>query len=227
MNAPHTTVFIVDDCDVIKFGLSAALKSDTSFEIVGNAGNGASAIEKIEELKPNIVLLDWNLPDMQGIDVLRKIKASCPETKVIMLTVRDQPEAALEAFDAGADGFCTKGVRMEWLNAGVKTVSAGGTWLGPMMVQRVLSRLQNNNAEQNKPQATNVAALQRGPLSAREQQVIDLLVQGMSNNEIAERLYLSSETVKTHVRHIMEKLAVRDRTHAAVEAVRRGLVSAC
>lgn len=220
------SVFIVDDCDVVKFGLCAALKHDPGFQVVGEAGCGKSAVEKIRELNPEIVLLDWFLPDITGMEVLKQVRETNPDIKWIVLTVKDEPEAVSEALATGADGFCSKGVRMEWLNAGIKTVAAGGKWLGPKIVERLMQCVPSNAVAAPRPEF-NAAALQRGPISVREQQVLDLLVQGMSNNQIAERLFLSPETVKTHLRHIMEKLSVRDRTHAAVEAIRRGLVSAC
>jgi two-component system, NarL family, response regulator LiaR len=224
MQNENISIYVVDDSEVVRIGVSVAMQKDPTFTVVGGASDGAAALAEIKTMHPMVVLLDKNLPDIDGFELAKRIREVSPSTKIMMLTVHEDHTSIREAFQSGVDGYCTKGVRMEWLVSGVKTIAAGGKWASPKVVDMLVTLMPSADESRRTVERHKPAA---GALSSREQDVLALLVQGYSNVEIGARLYLSPETIKTHVRHIMEKLSVRDRTHAAVEAVRRGLVQAC
>ncbi len=213
------TILLVDDFLVTRIGLRFSLAEVENFEIVGEARDGAAAIQQAEELRPAIVLMDIGLPNISGIDAAREIKKKLPQTRVIMFTSHERDEDVLAALAAGADGYCLKTIEMEQLAVAITSVHAGAVWLDPAVARFVIQNCLNSPAvNKNANQTTTF------PLSDRELEVLTLLVEGLSNHEIAKRLSVSETTVKTHMRHIMEKLAVTDRTQAAVKALRQGLV---
>jgi two-component system NarL family response regulator len=222
-NERMISIFIVDDSEVFRLGISVALERQ-SFDIIKEQPDGANLADQICRLSPDVVLVDTTMTSANAIEVMKQVRAQSPSIKFLVLTPQLDSEQIWTAYSNGADGHCTKGIRTEWLIAGIKTVAAGARWASPQTVDALINASRVNETETRFRKPTKPA---NGQLSAREQEVLTLLVQGYSNTEIGSRLYLSPETIKTHVRHIMEKLSVRDRTHAAVEAVRRGLVAAC
>lgn len=222
MNTDRLSILIIDDSEVIRLGIAAAMQKESAFDVIGSSALAESIAEKISELKPDVVLIETSSPEIDGIELMRSIREEQPDIKFLVLSMDEEEQSIRRAFDAGADGYCTKGVRMDFLIGGIKSIAGGGRWASPKVVDLLL------NATKIVQSEARFVAKQKshnGTLSTREQQVLNLLVQGYSNTEIGNRLFLSPETIKTHVRHIMEKLSVRDRTHAAVEAVRRGLVT--
>jgi DNA-binding NarL/FixJ family response regulator len=161
--------------------------------------------------------MDIGLPNISGIDAAREIKTKLPETRVIMLTSHERDEDVLAALAAGADGYCLKTIEMEQLATAINSVQSGAVWLDPAVARFVIQNCLGSAPAKSAKQTTF-------PLSDRELEVLALVVDGLSNQEIAKRLIVSETTVKTHMRHIMEKLAVTDRTQAAVKALRQGLV---
>lgn len=204
-------ILIVEDHEITRLGLKAALERVGDLRVVGEEVEGQAAVRSVTRMKPQIVLMDIGLPVMNGIDATRMIKDQCPDTRVIILTSHDSETDIFAAFSAGADGYCVKDIASDQLVMAIRAVHDGAGWIDPRIANRVL-----------RAQATQQPC--DPPLSQRELEVLRLLVEGLSNQKIADRLYLSVETVRTHVRHITEKLAVSDRTQAAVKALRQGLV---
>ncbi|HEY9784367.1 MAG TPA: response regulator transcription factor [Candidatus Obscuribacterales bacterium] len=212
-------VMLVEDQAITRLGLKAILKKYPAFEVVAEAGDGVSAVATALKVQPNVVLLDIGLPGMDGIEVAHELKRRASHIRVLMLTAQDQDEAVFASLAAGADGYCLKSTGMDSIVDAIQTINTGAAWLDPGIAKRVL----RNSAQAQKPTDSG-SQRTRFSLSPREYEVLDLVVAGCGNREIAERLVVSEDTVKTHMRHIMEKLAVSDRTQAAVKALREGLL---
>ena len=221
------TIFIAEDYEITRVGLRLTLENVPEFLVIGEAEDGVTAVKGVIEKRPNVVLMDIGLPGLDGIDATVRIKSESPTTKIIMLTSHDNDRDVFAALAAGADGYCLKEVSSNHLASAIKAVADGVAWLDPAVARRVLQASVNNApkpvspADPKNPARPTVNA---SPLSQRELDVLTLVVEGNSNQEIADRLVLSVETVKTHMRHIMEKLCVSDRTQAAVKAMREGIV---
>ncbi len=213
-------ILIAEDHEITRVGLRLTLEHIEGFTVVGEASDGKSAVEKVSQLKPHVVLMDIGLPLLDGIDATCKIKETTPSTKVIMLTSHDNDRDIFAALGAGADGYCLKEVSESQLVMAIRAVADGVAWLDPGVASRVLRACAKVTPHPDEQRMVTIAA----PLSQREIDVLRLVVEGLSNQEIADRLVLSVETIKTHMRHIMEKLTVSDRTQAAVKAMREGLI---
>jgi len=211
------TVMLVEDHHITRLGLRFALSQVDDIAIIAEAEDGKAAVALALRKKPAVILMDIDLPGISGIDAAIAIKATCPTTKIIMVTSHSNDEDVLAALAANCDGYCLKGADAGQLVTAIRAVNSGGIWLDPGIAKRVIRAFVDQKPPT--PAATNDCSL-----SERELEVLTLVVEGLSNNEIAQRLTLSTETVKTHMRHLMEKLAVSDRTQAAVKALRSGLV---
>ncbi len=208
-------ILIVEDDPLMQLGLEQALSEYPNFEIVGQAEDGYTGVQKALELKPDLVVMDIGLPRLDGIAATKQIKEKLPNIHVVMLTSHTLQTEVVAALSSGADAYCIKGASLERLLAAIEAAQDGATYLDPQIARLVLDNLKPPTPELNQ----NI-----GLLSERELEVLKLIVEGKSNNEIAEDLYLSTNTIKTHVRGIMNKLAVDDRVQAAVVALRSGLV---
>jgi NarL family two-component system response regulator LiaR len=220
-------IFIAEDYEITRVGLRLTLRHIAGFNIVGEAENGKTAVEEVIRLRPNVVLMDIGLPILDGIAATKQIKTAAPETRVIMLTSHDNDQDIFAALTAGADGYCLKEASSTQLVNAIRAVAEGVAWLDAGIASRVLKASVSNAppAVNTKTSGRNTKTVAHSSnLSQRELDVLLLVVEGLSNQEIANRLILSVETVKTHMRHIMEKLAVSDRTQAAVKAMREGIV---
>jgi DNA-binding NarL/FixJ family response regulator len=218
MSAP-IRVLIVDDDDLMRAGLRGVLAGDDEIEIVGDAGDGEEAAYRTRLLRPDVVLMDVRMPNLDGIAATREVLASFPEVKVVILTTFEQDDYIFGALSAGASGFLLKRTSPEELLAAIRTVAAGDSLLSPSVTSRVIERM----ARQPPPDATRDARLSE--LTARECEVLELVARGLSNGEIAERLVIEESTVKTHVKRILGKLAVRDRIQAVIFAYESGVIS--
>jgi DNA-binding NarL/FixJ family response regulator len=220
---PEETIktILVEDHEITRLGIRKMLERLADVEIIAEATDGKSAVDKAIELNPALILMDIGLPLMDGIQATKLIKAAMP-VKIIMITSHEMGHDIFAALSAGADAYCLKGVSVEQLNNAIHAVVSGAVWLDPGIAKQVVSAA--NKGSQN----TGPDHLQNNifQLSEREYQVLTLLVDGFSNQQMADRLFLSIETVKTHMRHVMEKLRVSDRTQAAIKAVKHNLVSA-
>jgi len=238
-------IIIIEDHDLTRIGLVAALRDRNEIEIVGEAVNGYQGLKLLETLKPNVAIVDIGLPDIDGIEVVERFKQSHPEdeqpaTRILMLTRHETPESVLAAFAAGADSYCMKNISVDKLTEALRSTYEGNPWIDPAIANIVLLQIRQTmpNAEMkvaiqsSAAQTVTIQAsepeyqqiLENTPLTARELEILDLIVAGGSNADIAGKLYITVGTVKTHVRNILGKLCVDDRTQAAVRALRSGLV---
>ncbi|MFN8098577.1 MAG: response regulator transcription factor [Dermatophilaceae bacterium] len=207
---------VVDDQALVRRGFAMILDGEPDFDVVGEAGDGAEALRLVRDLAPDVVLMDVRMPGMDGIEATRRI-AGAGTTRVLMLTTFDLDAYVYDAIRAGASGFLLKDVRPDDLAHAVRTVAAGETMMAPAITRRLVEEFCSRPAPGRKP-----ASLER--LTDREREVLVLIATGASNSEIAERLVLSSTTVKTHVNRILTKLGLRDRVQAVVLAYESGLV---
>jgi len=213
-------VLLADDERLVRSGFRLILEAEDDIAVVGEAGDGEEAVQKTEVLDPDVVLMDVQMPVKNGLVATREIVAlgRTGSSRVIILTTFDLDDYVYEALRAGASGFLLKRAPAEDLVAGIRIVAAGDALLAPSVTRRLLSDF----ATPHTPRTEDVSLLIR--LTQREREVFELVAQGLSNSEIAERLFLTEGTVKTHVNHIFEKLEVRDRTQAVIFAYDVGLV---
>src|SRR6185295_2136855 len=211
-----TRVLLVDDHELVRQGIAAMLHSATDLQVVGEARSGREALEVARRELPDVVLMDVKMPDMDGLEATRKIKEERARTAVIMLTMHDNPSYLRDAVRAGAAGYLLKDVSKDELVDAIRQVATGGAFIESQMLKGMLSEM--------KPGAATPSAARN--LTKREREILSLVAEGLSNREIADKLVLSPETVKSHVAAILEKLNVSDRTQAAIYAVRNGLVDA-
>jgi len=210
-------VLICDDQAVVCEGLELILNADPEIEVVGLAYDGSEALEMIPGTQPDLVLMDLKMPVMNGIHATREIKKGYPEIKVLVLTTFGEDEWVFDAVRSGADGYLLKGTPREKLVAAVKGTAAGEAYIDPEVGGKLLAQVAQNPGEKD----TTLSA----ELSEREMEVLKLLAQGLTNAEIAERLFLTRGTVRNYVSAILSKLDVDDRTQAAILAIRHGLVT--
>jgi DNA-binding NarL/FixJ family response regulator len=211
-----TTVLLADDQELVRAGFRLILEL-AEFDVVGEAGDGAEALELARELQPDVVLMDVRMPGMDGIEATRRIGLAGLRTRVLVLTTFDMDEHVYDALRAGASGFLLKDAGRERLVEGVRTVAAGESLFAPTVLQRLVDHYVA------RPPVGRATGLDE--LSEREIEVLTLMGRGMSNTEIGEELVISLATVKTHVRHVLSKLGLRDRVQAVVLAYESGLVS--
>ncbi len=212
-----TTIAIADDQKLVRAGFRAILETQDDFEIVGEAENGAQALELARRLAPEVLLMDVRMPIMDGIEATRRIALAAPAARVLILTTFDLDEYVYDAMSAGASGFLLKDVPREELIGGVRTVARGDALLAPAVTRRLVERFVRSPPPGGVPVALSV-------LSVRELDVLRLVARGLSNAEIAEQLIVSPATVKTHVASVLAKLELRDRVQAVVLAYESGLI---
>lgn len=203
-------VLLADDHPIVRDGLVAVLELQPDMEVVGEAGDGPTAVEQARLLKPDVVLMDLQLPGFSGAEATRQILANSPQTRVLILTAYDTDEGILEAVRAGATGYLLKGAHRNELVQAIRLVASGGSLLQPALVARLL--------EHRTPEGTHEA------LSERELEVLKLVVQGLRNKEISDVLGIAERTVKFYTGIIFQKLGVTSRTEAVAAALKQGLV---
>jgi DNA-binding NarL/FixJ family response regulator len=232
-------VALIEDHDLTRVGIRTALQQRSEIEFVGEAANGTEGLKLLETSKPDIGIVDIGLPDMDGIELTRRFKeAQAAEegshTKILVLTLQDNEESVMAAFAAGADSYCMKNISFDNLLEALQVTKEGNAWIDPAIAKIVLkqTRLAEGGAEAAVTKTVTISAaepeysqlIEAYPLTERELEVLQLIVEGCSNATIAEKLYITVGTVKTHVRNILNKLCADDRTQAAVRALRSGLV---
>ncbi|MFE3829234.1 response regulator [Streptomyces sp. NPDC059092] len=228
-------VVIADDQELVRTGFGLILRA-RGIEVVGEAADGAEAVEAVGELRPDVVLMDIRMPVMDGLEAARRVLARVPECRVIMLTTFDLDHYVYAALAAGASGFLLKDVTPAHLAAAVRLVDTGDALLAPSITRRLVERFASGTPRTGarlpgspalSPPAVRAPAVHRGlaALTPREHEVLTLLGRGLSNAELARTLTLSEATVKTHVARIFAKLALRDRAQAVVLAYETGLVA--
>jgi DNA-binding NarL/FixJ family response regulator len=233
-------IALIEDHDLTRVGIRTALLQKPEMEVVGEAANAATGLIMLKKVQPDIAIVDIGLPDKDGIALTRELKALNLQDdsgiKVLILTLQDNKSAVLAAFAAGADSYCMKDTKFDNLLEAVRVTYNGNAWIDPAIARIVLQQAKNNppleakaatNHQNFVPNSQSPEAeenIDAYTLTERELEVLQLIVEGCSNAVIAERLYITVGTVKTHVRNILNKLCADDRTQAAVRALRSGLV---
>lgn len=221
----NISVLLVEDHTMTRMGLSLVLEKAEGIELIAEAEDGISGVEKALKLLPDVILMDIGLPNIDGIEATRKVKESGIDSKVLIFTSRDNEDDVFASFKAGADGYIMKGSTPEQTTSAIKAVSEGTAWIDPAIARLVLSSIQRSNPT---PSATGEINYKAGKntygLTEREMEVLSLIVEGLSNPQIAERLVITRATAKAHVHSILQKLYVDDRTKAAIMAMKEGLV---
>jgi DNA-binding NarL/FixJ family response regulator len=217
--ADPITVLLVDDQRLMRDGLRTLLELEEDLAVVGEAGNGEEALAEFAACQPAIVLMDVRMPGMDGVEATRRICAQWPAAKVIILTTFDEDEYIFEGLRAGALGYLLKAVSGEELAAAIRKVAAGQALIDPAVTRKLVAEF----ARLAPPQRPLNAGLAE-PLSEREVEILRLVAQGLSNREVAERLYLAEGTVKNYVTSLLGKIGVRDRTQAALRGRELGLL---
>ena len=211
---------VADDQEVVRAGFSALLETQKDITVVGAAADGAEAVRQSREHRPDVVLMDVRMPVMDGIEATREICAGDEEPlpRILILTTFDLDEYVYDALHAGASGFLLKDVPAETLFEAVRVIAAGDALLAPAITRRLIAEFARLRPRRE------LRAEELSVLTPRENEILGLLAEGLSNHGIAERLVLSDETVKTHVSHVLRKLGLRDRAQAVVVAYESGLV---
>jgi DNA-binding NarL/FixJ family response regulator len=212
-------VVIADDQELVRAGLRMILDAHGDIEVVGEAEDGRAAVEAARRLKPDVVVMDIRMPGLDGIDATRRLLERADAPRVLMLTTFDLDQYVYDALKAGASGFMLKNAPPDRLAEAVRTVAAGDALLAPAITRRVIEEFVR------RPRAGDALPEELTELTDREREVLTLIARGLSNAEIAESLFLSEATVKTHVNRVLTKLRLRNRTEAAVLAYETGLVA--
>ena len=213
-------VLIADDQALMRAGFRMILEAEPDLEVVGEATTGGEAVTEAGRLRPDVVLMDVRMPEMDGIEATRRLLDGNDDTKIVMLTTFDMDEYVYEAFRAGASGFLVKDVPPEQLVAGIRSVASGDALLAPSVTRRLIQEY----VQRPPVGGTRPPPPELGRLTARELEVLRMMARGLSNTEIAAELFVSETTVKTHVAHVLAKLVVRDRVQAVVYAYESGAV---
>ena len=211
---PRIRLLLVEDQPLLRAGLARILAEDPSIELVGEAGDGREAVRLAAELKPDLVMMDIRMPQMDGVEATRQVIAERQETKVLILTAFETDSLVLQALKAGASGYLLKDAYPEDITAAIVTVMAGGRVMAGTVANRILGMASGRGSIRGS----------YDNLTAREIELLTLLASGMTNKQIALRLKLSGKTVRNHVSNIYEKLKIYDRSQAVLYAVRKGLV---
>jgi DNA-binding NarL/FixJ family response regulator len=209
VTAASIRVLIADDQRVVRDGLTMLVGLIAGVEVIGTASDGIDAVERAKRERPDVVLMDLRMPELDGAEATRRVRASLPDTQVLVLTTYADDESLFPALEAGARGYLTKDASAEEIEAAIKAVAEGRTHLDPAVQQRLVTA-----ALQTQPAANSDRGVLPDDLTPREAEVLKLIAAGLSNAEIAAALVLSNATVKTHVNHIFAKTGARDRAQA-------------
>ncbi|MEM1367802.1 MAG: response regulator transcription factor [Cyanobacteria bacterium P01_H01_bin.15] len=230
-------IVIIEDHSLTRISLRSLLNQEPDFRVVGEAATANEGLALVQRLQPDLVMVDIGLPDMTGIELTKHLRDACPDVdlKIVVLTLQSEEETVLAAFAAGADSYCMKETTGEWLTVALRATHDGQNWIDPAVAKVVLNHLSPSGVLQAL-ETEDTVSIQRAnpeynqilaasPLTDRELEVLQLIVDGHSNSGIADELYITVGTVKTHVRNILNKLCAEDRTQAAVRALRSGLIA--
>lgn len=208
------TILVADDHPVVVDGLVAMLSTQSDFEVVGRASSGEEAIRRVEILEPDVVLLDLEMPEVDGVDVICRLRDAGVDAQVLVFTAFDTDERIVGAVQAGAKGYLLKGAPRDKLFEAIRVVSEGGSLLQPVVASKLMQHMSGGGDQQDLPE----------PLTDREGEVLQLLAKGKTNKQIAEELFITERTAKFHVSSILGKLGAENRTEAVTLAAQRGLV---
>ena len=214
-----TKVVVIDDQELVRAGFAALLASSPDLEVVGEAGQGEEAVRLVAEQLPDVVLMDVRMPKQTGIEACLAIKESVPSSRIVMLTISDEESDLFEAIRAGANGYLLKDIPGEDIADGIRAVHTGHSLISPSMASKLLAefaQISRREEEAPNPHAPK--------LTAREVEVLRLVARGLGNRDIGQQLFISENTVKNHVRNILEKLQLHTRMEAAMYAVRQNII---
>ncbi len=212
-------VMVVDDHTLVRRGISAVLAASDSLQVVGEAADGLEAIEKSRELNPDVIVMDLNMPRCTGLEAIQALQTEMPQVKVLVLTISEMESDLFAAMKFGATGYLLKQVEPDDLVHAIVHIGQGGVIVSPKMATVLMGEFKNPSSEE-----ASLAAQTEGVLSPREEEVLQLVAKGSTNKEIADNLFISENTVKTHMQSIMEKLHLANRSQAAAYATKKGLV---
>jgi len=208
-------ILIADDHPVVREGLISMIKREPDFKVVGEAANGIEAVNKTKELKPDVVLMDLRMPELDGVEAIRQISATVPGTRFIILTTYSDDEFIFKGIEVGARAYLLKDAPREDLFKAIRAVHRGESLIQPVVASKVLDRFAELSRQAQAPAEV---------LSEREIEVLALMAKGDANKEIAAQLHITDSTVKTHISSIFQKLNAKDRTEAVMQAIKRGII---
>jgi two-component system response regulator NreC len=222
-------LLLVDDHEIIRVGLKTFLQTQPDFEVIAEAGNGEEAVDRAMEFHPDVILMDITMPGIDGMEATRRLRVLCPECLVLALTVHDDKQYLMQMLAAGASGYITKQAAADELVEAIHTIASGNVFLQPALARWLLEDYQRltretMSAPSGSSEATDGNAIRLEVLSLRERQVLEMIAQGITNQEIGKRLALSHKTIARHRERIMKKLNMHSRTELVKFAIRTGLV---
>lgn len=225
MTDKQINILLVEDHEFTRLGLAMKIENTKGYNLVAQATNGVEGVVMAQQYNPDVILMDIGLPKMDGISATKKIKEELKlDCAVLMFTSRDSKEDIFAAFKAGADGYIMKGSSSENLTKAIDTVATRAAWIDSQIARVVLSNIQHENEIQQSANKNQKEANKKYGLTKKELEVLSLIVDGLSNQEISEKLVVSISTTKAHVHNILQKLYLTDRTKAAIVALKEGLV---
>lgn len=218
-------VLLIEDNELFRMGLSMLLSRAEDMNLIAEAGDGIDGIKKAREFSPDVILMDIGLPNIDGIEATQRIKEFNPDLKVLIFTTRDNEKDVFDSFKAGADGYIIKGATPEQTLSAIRAVSEGIGWIDPNIAKMVFANLQKPSSQIiSEPEQIKTGKNNSYGLTERELDVLEAMVEGLSNPQIADKLVISKATAKAHVHSILQKLCATSRTQATVMAINEGLV---
>ncbi|MGH9558616.1 MAG: response regulator [Bryobacteraceae bacterium] len=214
-------IVIADDHPIVRDGLKKLLQLEDDFDIVGEAGDGREVLERVQELDPDVLLLDLRMPNLDGLSTLQALQQSNRRTRVIVLTASEDKNEFVQAMKLGCSGIVLKQTAPDLIVKSIRKVHAGEIWLDSHTTAAVMRQFQNGI--ETGVSGTGAKGRERNPLSAREREIVALVAQGYKNKEMAEKMFISEQTVKNHLHNIFDKLGVSDRLELALYAIHKGL----
>lgn len=214
-------VLIADDHPIVRYALKGLIRSSGDMEVVGEAADGREALQMVGQLDPDVLLLDLKMPNMDGLSALQTMQNSTVRTKVIILTASEDKNEFVQAMKLGCNGIVLKQTNADLILKSIRKVNAGEIWLDSFTTAAVMRQFATN--ADGGPQSGNIKGRERSPLSTREREIVGLVAQGYKNKEMAEKMFISEQTVKNHLHNIFDKLGVSDRLELALYAIHKGL----